>query len=657
MTDMNPHESNDRPVTDERLSAYFDGEASPAERAAVESLLDDSLAARRELDEISQLSALLHSFPRESAPVELVANVQRQTDQIPLVTRAVTPAIPARSLRREWMAAISGAIVTAAALFVMASVVDPTGSRGLKTVAKNGPTPASGLATDRALDEQIRFMAPAATERAEAMNRESSGGMGTARYPTGVMDGTMASPLAMEAAPKMAGSTAGKAPAGDVVNDAPLVANTSPEGLFDAQQSRALGVNLMLTDNGAVQNFSVNNPDFLNGLKVGEIYQFVPQVADNGSNVAVVDLQVLDVERGVDQMQVLLARNSIQPRLAGQSNSFEKQKAQQSRDQSKGSGHEMVVVYSVGPGEQLAKTLEDMSRHPDLFVGWSSQPPVQLPTGDELAALKEDAAINKDGKALADQPTADKSSETKWSEERQLAMRRKEAASLDDNLSDEAELALNALLVRNTYTNYNNGSLNSNGIANFNDSNTNTANFGAKHIQQGMAGDTKPFSRAGVPKPPAPAPTGTPLTAAAQQPAKALSTDPKNAPPSAAGSRAADADKAEPTAKKSGEQKQDVDTRRELERRSYQTTFRVPTDGVPLAEQQAQSLNRSNTFNYDSGTSRARRSVSNTMPQQTVANGRAGASAPSDANRVKVLFVLHPMPAPAAAAPASKQNP
>ena len=73
MCDMNPQV----PVSDELLSAYFDGEASPEERAAVEQLLDGSVASRRELDEIAQLSALLHSFPREAAPVELASHIQR----------------------------------------------------------------------------------------------------------------------------------------------------------------------------------------------------------------------------------------------------------------------------------------------------------------------------------------------------------------------------------------------------------------------------------------------------------------------------------------------------------------------------------------------------------------------------------------------------
>jgi len=627
---MNPHASNERPVTDERLSAYFDGEASPDERVAIESLLDDSLTARRELDEIAQLSALLHSFPRESAPTELVADVQRQTDQMPLATQTVSPAIPARSLRREWTAAISGAVVTAAALLMMASVVDKIGSHELNTVTQ----------TDRSV--------PAVAERAAVPSPASAvvsvfGGAGGApRYAEGVTDGTVTRPLAVEAASNSMAPAAAKVSA----------ANAGTDALFETRQNSALGANLVVLDNGGAQNFHVNNPDFLNGLKVGEIYQFVPQVADNGSNVAVVDLAVLDVERGVDQVQVLLSRNSIQPRLVGQSNDLEKQKAQKLGDQSKSGGHEMVVVYTVGPGEQLAKTLEDMQQHPDLFFGWSSQPPVQLPSDDELAAARENATSVKGATVLAEKSIADKSGAAKSNADRQLAARRKEAAAANDTMDDEAELALNALLVRNTYAN--SGALNY-GIANFNDSNT--VNLGAKHSTRGVAGDGKPSSRAGAPEPPGPAPAGAPITAAAQ-PAKTLSTDPKNAPPPAASSRtvADEKGKGDSTAKKSGGQNQDANARREPGlRSSYQTTFRVPTDAAPLAGQVPQ-LNRSATLGLDNAASRVRRNSGNGMLQQAESNSRTTANAQTDANRVKVLFVLRPMPAPTAA-PVGKPNP
>ena len=146
MCDMNPQ------VPDELLSAYFDGEASPEERAVVEQLLDGSVASRRELDEIAQLSALLHSFPREAAPVELASRVQRETDQLPLAEQQpVASVAPVRSLRREWMAACLGAVATAAALLLMVNLVDRPASH-LQALREHDSAAKLALATTASHD-------------------------------------------------------------------------------------------------------------------------------------------------------------------------------------------------------------------------------------------------------------------------------------------------------------------------------------------------------------------------------------------------------------------------------------------------------------------------------------------------------------------------
>src|SRR5882672_63641 len=103
---MNPQPPN------ELISAYFDGEVTPEERAAVELLLGESEDAQRELNETARLSALLHSFPRESAPVDLIGNVLQQTNQIVLPTPVVA-APPSRHVGREWKAALISAATTA----------------------------------------------------------------------------------------------------------------------------------------------------------------------------------------------------------------------------------------------------------------------------------------------------------------------------------------------------------------------------------------------------------------------------------------------------------------------------------------------------------------------------------------------------------------
>ena len=113
---MNPQSS------DELISAYFDGEVSPEERAAVERLLSESEDAQRELNETSRLSALLHSFPRESAPADLVGNVLQQTSQLELPRAA--PIRSSRNVWREWRAALISAVSTAAVLIVIWNIFD-----------------------------------------------------------------------------------------------------------------------------------------------------------------------------------------------------------------------------------------------------------------------------------------------------------------------------------------------------------------------------------------------------------------------------------------------------------------------------------------------------------------------------------------------------
>jgi hypothetical protein len=55
----------------ELLSAYLDGELTPAEQAQAEQLLADSPAARRTLDEMRALAATLQSLPRQRLGVDL----------------------------------------------------------------------------------------------------------------------------------------------------------------------------------------------------------------------------------------------------------------------------------------------------------------------------------------------------------------------------------------------------------------------------------------------------------------------------------------------------------------------------------------------------------------------------------------------------------
>ena len=514
---MNPQ------VPDELLSAYFDGEASPEERAVVEQLLDGSVASRRELDEIAQLSALLHSFPREAAPVELAGRVQRETDQLPLAEQKTVA--PVRSLRREWLAACLGAVATAAALLLMVNLVD---------------RPASHLQALREHDSATRLA------------------------------------LATTAAPEM---------------------------------DRRLSENESL-----VAPVYLNNSDFINGLRVGEVYQFVPQVADPESNVAVVELAVLDIERGADQVQVLLSRNSIRPRQsgqagpAGQTGNVAKQPSGKPGEPL--NTNDIVVVYSVGPGEHLAKALEDMSRQPELFLSWTTQPPVQLPVVEGLLAeSKADRIAAQDSAAPAKETSRD-----------QQSVSRSKSPTSDDGMEVEAAQALNALLARG-----------------------NDANYGDSAVTNDGDGSPAEGSKAGgkVPEGIADQPTSQSATVAG----KRFVGNGGKGVQSAADPAPAVADRARQNSdlQRSGPGPDGVGLGRAYQQRinvqgsAIQGNSAAPIEPLPSNNVQSQGMNARGGMNS------YRRGSNEFLPQQNHFSRADGTR-----NEVKVLFVLHSPHVPAA---------
>lgn len=74
----------------ERLSAYFDNQLPLDERALVEQELASSAEMRKELDEYRQVSGILQSLPRTSAPIELRASVLRAIERESLLPVADT---------------------------------------------------------------------------------------------------------------------------------------------------------------------------------------------------------------------------------------------------------------------------------------------------------------------------------------------------------------------------------------------------------------------------------------------------------------------------------------------------------------------------------------------------------------------------------------
>jgi hypothetical protein len=140
------------PTFDELLSAYLDGEVSPAERELVERLLEssDPVIARetkRRLDALARVSDALRSLPIEAAPPELAPSIRQRAEReqllaslplmsaetsepaiapLPAVAASVVPALqtsrPAASSPRRlkmWVAVVGSLAATACAVGLM----------------------------------------------------------------------------------------------------------------------------------------------------------------------------------------------------------------------------------------------------------------------------------------------------------------------------------------------------------------------------------------------------------------------------------------------------------------------------------------------------------------------------------------------------------
>jgi hypothetical protein len=407
-------------VPDELISAYFDGEASPEERAVVERLLASSEDAQRELSETAKLSALLHSFPRESAPAELIGNVLRQTERMatPVQAAAVAAPVPVRNVWRDWKAGFVGAAVTATAMGLVIALTSPSAEQAAKHLAMS--TAASDSASVSSLEAKKDMPLAAMDDQSGDLDRHAkAGSAGTelaeaeAIHPAGKAD---PSPSARLVAPRAMKAAALK-------SQSPAM---SPELVVDAAALPApVATKAPAEEQSLVLNeLGQTNDEFLQSVSKGEVVALMPKAADPNSNVAVVYLEVVDINRSADQIQVLLKKNSIAPRSV--------------KKDGEASPDDLVVIYLEAPGEKLANTLKDVDRHRDLFVKWSPQAPLQLAAnGDEATQVlrkKESAGRG----ASADK---EKQSDAK------------DAGGKPDAEMPDVDIVLEALAQRNGYQN------------------------------------------------------------------------------------------------------------------------------------------------------------------------------------------------------------
>ncbi len=426
------------PVPEELISAYFDGEVSPDERGEIERSLESSSELRQQLDETSKLSALLHSFPRESAPRELAANVQKQVNAAtqPALAQTAASATTRRNMRREWTAFGAGMLATIASLMMFVSFNQSQFTTNSPTPLPWGdaPLPQVTLQSKPAAQEVLAeahptFANPNIETEPSDPSRQLQRNLSLSSEPNVARSKMNDHSTTTELSVKL------KDVESLAQNSAPMVANDDFTG----------------TSSNSIQPQIQN--EFLSYLANGDV--IVSKVADPSNTVAVVYFTVVDIERGSNELKVLFQKRSLQEvevsddvslgkeidakdRLVNQQPSITKNDLSKKRDASR--ADEFQVFFARAPGDQLADTIGDLVKnHPDIFRNWTPQPPIELP----VASQPPTEGIVAENKVFADANNkAQGNSLSQMTDE-------------TTTVNAEAEMAVGVLMARNSSVNAN----------------------------------------------------------------------------------------------------------------------------------------------------------------------------------------------------------
>ncbi len=327
----------------ELLSGYYDGETSPEEIAIVEQLLETSAETRRDLDEIGELSELLHSLPRQTAPVELAPSILNRAEQ-----ESLLPSVPdsAKSASRPpgRLRLATGLLTVAAALLLVVFLV-------------NGPNP------DQSDSTQI--VQHRSFEEADESAVRSA---------------------AIE--------TAKAAPSDQSVTGGKLVDAVGSPQTLSATESKS-----------DIRSFSKSalNKSRLRDVQIGDV---IPYFAVAQNQVAVLEVTVIDVQKAIGITQLLLEGNQV-PQIAELTTermtrgTLNTEKALKPADQTQKTTDGLFAVYIESSETQQAETMEQL-RQEGILADLKLRPPVEL-SQVKLSDSDSVAEANRQGQQKQEQ--------------------------------------------------------------------------------------------------------------------------------------------------------------------------------------------------------------------------------------------------------------
>lgn len=341
---------------DELLSAYFDGEVTPEERARAEVLRHTSPAAAAELESYAELSQLLKSLPRDAAPPEVHAAAMQVAERTSLLrTPSTRPSRRWRFVREAviFFAGCAAAIVISFAVQTSHPDAQAWNRRGVMFTAQ----PRTSMP---AAEQPVASAEPVFAIRSNDFFDVSGGASPPVSSDGVTFEESRASP----------GTAAMTLLSGMSTSDARNL-ESAQAAATNARRLAELGM--------------PSDPGQKAAVPVGDVVlNLFAATTVNENYVPNVDVFVKDPEAGANQFQQILVSNGIMVSNPAE-DSTEKKDRSNGRTAAEGVEVEAQrpAVYLEAPIEPVTRSLEQLAQQPEMF-GVRLRPPLELPLEEEL---------------------------------------------------------------------------------------------------------------------------------------------------------------------------------------------------------------------------------------------------------------------------------
>lgn len=404
--------------SEELLSAYLDGEASPQECAEVERMLESSPELRQKLEDFRQLSELMAEQPKQTVPPEFCSEVMHAAERRMLLPE--TKPVAAKLTVRAQILIITGVLTAAAVLVISVQFINLQNGPAAPAIAlresasatsQASQSPAASSAADGvevAQSDETALDAPVSEFRnatgGSALERSESGSVLAAKAgdisdakvsgkPGAAAFGGKDGQQKMVVSNRMSGAVHSKAKGAAIAEKTPAAAALAKQQNESAATAAAPPVvaNLKSVERKAIPDKKDIQWD---EVVVGQV---IDAVDTSGEKIAIVKIYVIDRAAGLHAIQVALAESEVPAIDVSEQQTKRKEADLLKRD---GQPERMEALYVEATTEQLAKALQNLRNDKSVLDG-------RMAPAIELARLDPDSqklvAQNNSVRQLADQ--------------------------------------------------------------------------------------------------------------------------------------------------------------------------------------------------------------------------------------------------------------